>query len=71
MKIFTIHAREGLNVRDPDTRENVPPGGLALREPKFRRWETYWMRRKQDGDVGIEVSDSPPPKKSTKKDGGS
>lgn len=50
-KIF-VKPMPGMLVRDPSTREHLPEGGA------FVTPDSYWVRRKLDGDV----IDAKPPK---------
>ena len=43
-KMFVVPGKD-LTVRDPVTREPLPPGGAEV--PR----STYWLRRLRDGDV--------------------
>lgn len=46
--------KKGVFIRDPETRQPLPPEGKQLAV------STFWNRRARDGDV--KMYDSPPPK---------
>lgn len=51
-----ITPRAGLVVRRPDTGEILPPAGAVVPWGSHR---SYWLRRRQDGDVSITHTAAP------------
>jgi hypothetical protein len=45
METFSVKPATGLDIRDPDLHDLLPPEGREV--PKT----TYWIRRESDGDV--------------------
>lgn len=52
--MFVVPARAGLRVVDPETKQPLPAEGARVRR------STYWIRRRQQGDV-LEVPPTPEP----------
>lgn len=50
-----VKPKPGLIVRDPDTRQPLPPEGREVPA------STWWMRRLKSGDVVLVPSPPPPP----------
>lgn len=46
--MLRVKPREGIKIRHPVTRQHIPADGIVLRE-----LDTYWERRRMDGDVTV------------------
>lgn len=53
-----VKPREGVRVRDPDTRQHLPDEGREV------QLSAYWLRRRADGDV-VELNPIPEHAKSS------